>query len=200
MDSLDDLILNHMRKSASGEVHLIDDFAELGNYSAIRVALHRLVKKGVLQRVVRGMYVLPQTSKLLNSEVPISLDKIARAIARRDNARIMPTGSYAMHALGLSTQIPLNVVYYTDGTPRKLKVGKRSITFKKASAKTLSYRGEISKLAILALRDIGQGKLTNQEEEKLLSLLKKEDIDDLKHDIRMAPQWIGEFMSQAFRS
>ena len=145
------------------------------------------------------MYVLPHTSKLLNDEVGVSLDKIAKAIAKRDNARIMPTGSFALNALGLSTQVPLNVVYYTDGTPRKVKVGKGTINFKKASAKTLSYKGKISKLAILAMREIGKGKLMASEEERLLTLLKKEDIEDLKHDIRLAPQWIGEFMSKAFR-
>jgi len=191
--------LQHLNQSKPGRIHFINDFADLGNYTAVRVALHRLVKKGVLRRVTRGMYILPLTSKLLNDEVGVSLDQVATAIARKDNARIMPTGSYALHALGLSTQIPLNIVYYTDGTPRKINVGKGTILFKKASAKTMSYRGAISKLVIMAMRDIGNGKLTSSEEEKLLALLKKEDIDDLKHDIRLAPQWIGEFMSKAFR-
>jgi len=45
---------------------------------------------------------------------------IAKAIARKDRAKIIPTGSMAMHLLGLSTQVPLKVVYFTDGSPRKI--------------------------------------------------------------------------------
>jgi hypothetical protein len=60
-------------------------------------------------------------------------EQIAEAIAKRDKARIIPTGAYALHMLGLSTQIPMNVVYLTDSSARKVKVGKQTIVFKKTS-------------------------------------------------------------------
>ena len=199
MKSIDDLILEQIQEKKLGSIFFISDFSEMGSDSAIRVALHRMVKKGILIRAARGMYALPKTSQLLNTEIRPDLTTIAKAIARRDKAKIMPTGSYALHALGLSTQIPLNAVYYTDGTPRKIKIGTSTITFKKVSPKTLSYRGEISSLVILAMKEIGKDKLTVSEEERILILLKKENIEDLKHDIQIAPQWIGEFMTKSFR-
>jgi hypothetical protein len=99
-----------------------------------------------------------------------SIEEIAVAIAKRDRATIVPTGSYAMHKLGLTTQVPLNIVFYSDTSARKIKIGKQTITFKKASSKNLAFVGEISTLAIQALRTIDKiriikkfGSLTEKE-------------------------------------
>lgn len=37
-----------------------------------------------------------------------SIEQIAEMIARRDKARIVPTGIYALNKLGISTQVPMN--------------------------------------------------------------------------------------------
>jgi len=126
-----------------------------------------------------------------------SAEEIAKAIAKRDRAKLLPSGSYAQYVLGLSTQLPLRLVYYTDSKSRTVEVGNRTIQFKNTSTKILALKGTISKLVVLALRDIGRGKVTLKGEEKIIELLQKEDIKDLKHDIVLAPQWIAEIMAKA---
>ncbi len=195
MPSIDDHILQKIDKKKPGHIFVFNDFKALGHLPAIRVAMHRLVKKGVLQRIIPGLFVKPTTSKLLNKTISPNLDKVAHAIARRDNAKITPTGIFALYALGLSTQIPLNLVYLTDGKSRKIKVGKGSILFKKASPKKLALKGKISKLAILAMSEIGKDHLKPTEIDKIMSALKEEDIDNLKHDLLLAPQWIAELIN-----
>ena len=91
----------------------------------------------------------------------------------------------------------MNIVMLTDGSPRVIKVGKRTIQFKKTTPKNLLAKGKISRLAIQALREIGNGKATSEEERKILELLKKEDVNDLKHDIALAPIWIQKLMKRA---
>jgi len=91
-----------------------------------------------------------------------SLDDIAKAIANRDKVRIIPTGSYALYALGLSTQIPLNVVYN----------GK--IKFKRTSPKILSAKSQRCVLVIQALKEIGKGHVNADEESKIIAILKEE--------------------------
>jgi len=78
------------------------------------------------------------------------------AIVKRDKATVVPTGSYAMYKLGLTTQVPLNIVFYSDTSARKINIGKQTITFKKASSKNLAFIGEISTLVIQALRTISK--------------------------------------------
>jgi ribosomal protein S19E (S16A) len=196
MASIETKILEKVRSIPKGELILPEDLYDLGSAEAIRVALHRLEKDNIIKRVAHGIYVRPKISKLIGPLTPTA-EEVAEAIAKRDRIRTVPTGSYALNALGLSTQVPMNIVLLTDGSPREIKVGKRIIKFKKTTPKNLIAKGKISRLVIQALKEIGNGKLTNEEEQKILDLLKKEDVKDLKHDIALAPVWIQKIMKKA---
>lgn len=185
-----------IKKLGRGCILFPADFYSLGSTEAIKKILLRLEKQGMLIRLAFGIYLYPKQSKLLGNITP-SLEEIAKAIAKRDKARIVPAGSYALNALGLSTQVPLNAVYLTDGEARKVKVGKRTILFKKASPKNLAAVGPISGLAIQALKAIGEGRVIIEEEQQLLKLLKKENQEALKQDIALAPEWIKIIMKKA---
>lgn len=193
---VEEQILNRIKKAGRGVLFFNDSFVALGTDEAIRQALVRLVKSGELERVATGIYVRPRTDSIIGKVSP-GIEAIAKAIARRDKARIVPTGLYALNRLGLSTQVPMNVVYLTDGTARKIKIGNRSITFKKTSPKNVSAVGEISRLVIQALRTIGKENVKEDELKKIHELLKKEKPTKLAHDIRMAPAWIREIMKPA---
>lgn len=186
-------ILSKIKKARRGALFFSDSFTSLGNAKAVGKALERLAQSGELYRVATGIYVHPVKDDILGVVMP-GIEDIAKAIAKRDKARILPTGSYALYKLGLSTQVPLNVVYYTDASARKIKMGKQTITFKKTSAKNLAAMGELSKLAVQALRAIGKDKVSDQELEKIRELLKKEKPYHLQHDIKLAPEWIRKLL------
>ena len=196
MTSIEDKILQHIVAFPKGELFLPSDFSELGSSEAVRLSLFRLEKEGVITRVAQGIYVRPRESSLIGKLTPTA-EEVAEAIAKRDKIRTTPTGSYALNALGLSTQVPMNIVLLTDGSPREIKVGKRKIKFKKTTPKNLMAKGKISRLVIQALKEIGNGKVTAVEEEKILDVLKKENEKDLKHDIALAPVWIQKIMRKA---
>ena len=196
MTSIEDKILQHIEAFPKGELFLPSDFSELGSSEAVRLSLFRLEKEGVITRVAQGIYVRPRESSLIGKLTPTA-EEVAEAIAKRDKIRTTPTGSYALNALGLSTQVPMNIVLLTDGSPREIKVGKRKIKFKKTTPKNLMAKGKISRLVIQALKEIGNGKVTAVEEQKILDVLKKENEKDLKDDIALAPVWIQKIMSKA---
>lgn len=191
--STENQVITKIRKAKRGTLFFNDSFALIGNPKAVSKALERLVRSGELYRVATGMYVRPTEDPYLGTVLP-GIDEIAKAIAKRDKARIVPTGSYAMYQLGLTTQVPLNIVFYTDASARKIKVEKQTITFKKATAKNLSAIGEISKLAIQALRTIGKDNITDEEMQKIKNLLKKEKPFHLQHDLNLAPEWIQKLL------
>lgn len=120
-------------------------------------------------------------------------------LKERDKARIVQTGVLALNALGLSAQIPMNVVYLTDGAKRKIDFGKRKILFKNTAPKNLSAIGKISSLVIQALKEIGKDKITKSEKQIILKHLEKEEPYRLEHDIRLAPEWIRIIMRQAIK-
>jgi ribosomal protein S19E (S16A) len=196
MSSIENKILTQIESLPKGELLLPSDFSEFGSSEAVRLSLFRLAKIGVITRVAQGIYVRPKESNLIGKLLPTA-EEVAEAIAKRDRTRTLPTGSYALNALGLSTQVPMKIVLLTDGSPREIKVGKRTIKFKKTTPKSLSAKGKISRLAIQALKEIGIGKVTEEEERKIVGLLKKEDANDLKHDIALAPVWIRKILKKA---
>jgi len=195
MMSIEDKIVAQIEALPEGELLLPIDFQELGSSEAVRLSLFRLEKEGFIVRVAQGIYVRPKESSLIGKLTP-SAEEVADAIAKRDKIRTVPTGSYALNALGLSTQVPMNIVLLTDGSPREIKVGNRTIKFKKTTPKNLLAKGKISRLVIQALKEIGNGNVTAEEEQKILDLLKKEDEKDLKHDIALAPEWIKIIMKK----
>ena len=197
--SVEKQIEKSIKSKPMGALVLPDDYLGFGSSAAIRKALDRLEKKQLIIRVAQGIYVRPKISKLIGMLVP-SAEEVAEAIAKRDRIRTLPTGSYALNALGLSTQVPMNIVLLTDGSPREIKVGKRKIKFKKTTPKNLLAKGKISRLVIQALKEIGNGKVTSEEENKIIDLLKKEDLKDLKHDIALAPVWVQKIMKLALNN
>lgn len=175
-----------------------ENFISFGSTEAVKKALQRLTNAGELDRVATGIYVRPQMDDIVGKVTP-SIEDIAKAIAKRDKARIVPTGVYALNRLGLSTQVPMNVVYLTDGAARKIKIGKLTITFKKVTPKNVATVGEISGLAIQALRTIGKDNVTDEEVKKIQDLLKMEKRTRLEYDIRLAPSWIREIMKPVLK-
>ena len=167
--SIEESILISIKALPAGDLFLPADFSDLGSSEAVRISLFRLEKEGVIYRVAQGIYVLPKESSFLGKLIP-SAEEVAEAIAKRDRIRTLPTGSYALNALGLSTQVPMNIVLLTDGSPREIKVGKRTIKFKKTTPKNLMTKGKISRLAIQALKEIGNGKVTDAEWDIVLEL------------------------------
>ena len=198
MQSIEKQIEKSLKSKPQGTLLLPDDYLSYGSSDAIRKALERLENKQVIVRVAQGIYVRPKLSKLIGVLIPTA-EEVAEAIAKRDRIRTVPTGSYALNALGLSTQVPMNIVLLTDGSPREIRVGKRKIKFKKTTPKNLMAKGKISRLVIQALKEIGNGKVTVEEENKIIDLLKKEEDKDLKHDIALAPVWVQKIMIKALK-
>lgn len=196
MQSIEDKVHDKILKIKRGTLLFPDDFQALGSSEAIRLALHRLEKEKAITRVAQGIYVRPIISKYIGEVVP-SAEEVAKGIAKRDKIRIVPTGVYALNALGLSTQVPMKLVFLTDATPRIIKIGKRTIKFKKTTPKNLMAKGEISSLVIQALREIGINKVSDEEEKRIIELLKKENQKDLLYDIKLAPVWIQKIMQKA---
>jgi hypothetical protein len=194
MQTIEKQILTKIKKARSGTLFFTDSFTSSGKPDAVRQALQRLVKSGEIERVADGIFCRPRESKIAGKIMPTTED-IAVAIARREKARIVPTGSYAQYKLGLSTQVPMNIVYYTDTTARVIKIDKRTIKFKKASSRNLAYRGKISMLAIQALRTIGKESVYDDEVEHIKRILQNENPKHLQHDLSLAPAWIRNLLT-----
>ena len=191
-------IAKALKSFKKGSILFVDDFLDYGSPESVKKALLRLKQKELLVRLAHGIYLYPKIDKELGVLFP-STEDIAKAIARRDKARIVPTGVYALNKLGLSTQVPMKVVFLTDGAARSIKVGKRTISFKRTTPKNLLAQGEISSLVIQALKTMGQNKMDDETLNKINFILENEKEENILNDAKLAPAWIYKVLTQSIK-
>ena len=200
MNSVAQKIENSIENSGRGKIFFADDFVNMGSAENIRQALGRFTKNEKIVRVANGIYCYPEVDEKLGLGILLpSFDQIANAIAERSHARIIPTGDYALNVLGLSTQVPMNCVYLTDGTPRKVEIsGGRGIIFKKTTPKNLAFKNRLAMLVTSALKSIKQENVTPEQIEHIEQLLRKEDKDSVLADLALMPIWIRKIVTKAY--
>ncbi|OFQ27145.1 hypothetical protein HMPREF2955_04810 [Prevotella sp. HMSC073D09] len=151
--------------------------------------LAELAESGVLFKMAQGIYVKPRKSRF--GLVLPSIEKIVQAIAMRDNAEVLPSGTTALNALGLSTQIPMNYSYLTSGSERTIKLANRQVVLKRGVPKNFCYKTRLIALLTQALRALKQENVGDSELQIIRELINKEtDKKNLAKDVDAMPGWM----------
>ena len=200
IQSIDDKILTNVKKRGRGTIFFAQDMLQYGQRLSVLKALERMAAAGTILRVARGIYCYPKIDKQLGlGALYPSLDEIAQAVAKRDKARIAPTGAYALNILGLSTQVQMNVVYLTDGTARRLTIGNgKGILFKHTAPKNLAFRSRTAMYITFALKELGQEGVTQEHIDRIRELVKAEKKENILADAALIPSWIMKIIEKAY--
>ena len=187
-------IRNNISKSRDGSLFFNNSFP-LYDDEYVRQVLSDLCRQGIIVRIAFGIYLKPMKSKFGIVYPP--LDDIITAVAKRDNAQILPTGNTAINRLGLSTQIPMNPEYITNGSAREIKIGKQTIHLKRSVPKNFSYKGNLLPVLVQALKAIGKDNMTDSHIETIRTLLKEHPEDKTwQKDVLIAPAWIRKVLTK----
>jgi len=200
MQSTHNQIENSIKKKGRGKIIFANDFSTFGTHYAVRHTLSRLCKEELIIRLAPGIYLYPKIDKKLGLGVLYpSLDTVAKSIAKKDKARIAPTGVYALNRLGLSTQVPANIVFLTDGSPRRIKMGKgKGILFKHTAPKNLAYKSDLAMLIVFALKEITKERVTEEHLNRLKYVLQKAPKDEIMQDLKLIPTWIKSLIMKLY--
>ncbi len=117
---------------------------------------------------------------------------MAHALARKFNWRIQPSGDAALNLLGLSTQVPGNWVYLSDGPGRKYAIGQHFLEFKKSALKDVGFKYRESGLVVQALKALGRKRVDQKVVETIRQQLESKACDRILRDTRSVTGWIYE--------
>ena len=199
MKTIDKSILNRIRGSGAGSVFAPNQFLDLGNRSAVGVALHRLVRAGKIRRIRRGLYDLPRAHPITGQTAP-NIMATVQALMDGSQAQWLFTGAYAANALGLSDQVPAKIIILTDGGPRRVALGKLMLVFRRAAPRNLLGAGRRVGLVIQALRYLR----TSPDMARHVARLKKSLDADTKKDLAVLtpklPAWMRPVAQQIIES
>ncbi len=190
--SIQDTILDRLRRQGHGRVFTPKDFLDIGSREAVDQALSRLAKAETVQRVGRGLYCYSKVNKRLGIDIPPDFDEIADALARQTGSRIVPSGATAANRLGLSTQVPGKPVYLTDGRSRRVRIGNFVVVVKHVAPKELPVGNGISAMVLQALRHLGKDAVDSTVVSRIRNALSPRNRSNLLQDARYTTDWIAD--------
>lgn len=196
--TIDSTILRRIKGRGRGAVFTPADFLDLAGRSAVDQTLSRLAKANTVRRLARGVYLYPRQHRSLGELQP-SAEAIAKAIAGRDRTRLQPSGAYAANLLGLSEQVPMKVVFLTDGPSRLVRVGPMTIQLRRTTPRNMAAAGRLSGLVIQAFRHLGQEHITPERVAQLRRTLPAQERNELASDIGLAPSWMHPILRELAR-
>ncbi|MBO5780211.1 MAG: hypothetical protein J6R27_03790 [Muribaculaceae bacterium] len=181
-----------------GEVFFVSSFPQFDvEYVTKLLAMYE--KEGLITRIAKGVYVKAKKTRF--GVVYPSAFELVTEIAKRDKAIVFPTGETAANRLGFSTQVPMNACFITSGTPRKLKLGNRTVTLKHGVPKNFAYKGKLMPELVQALRSIGEENITDAVDKRVAQLLyETPELETIEHDLLLAPVWIRQIIKKNIKN
>lgn len=194
VSSIYTLIRDKIIDKGVGKIHFLSDFTDYDPES-VRQAFVRLVKDEVVIRLSPGIFLFPLKTRF-GVAYPSDYE-IAKEIARRDSASVLPAGMTAANMVGLSEQVPMKSMFITDGAARTVNVNGRTIIFKRGVPKNFAYKSKTMPLIVAGMKAMGKDDITEDSLESVRRMLAKEaevNYNDLWDDAALAPEWIRRIL------
>lgn len=174
-------------------------FSDLaGRFARQRIdnALSDLAQDDKIRRVARGLYDYPRFSDLLQKTLSPDIDQVAYAYARKFNWRIEVSGESALNLLGLSTQIPAQYFYLSDGPSKSYDIMGVTLNFKKSSLKDIGFKYRESTLIVQALKALGKELLSESVFAIIREQIDPKSYNKILRDTQGSTGWIYEAIKQ----
>jgi hypothetical protein len=179
-----------------GFVFMVGDFLDLMPSDSARQCLHRLEKEGSIRKIIHGVYDKPRMSAILKTMASPDIDAVAKSLAKNFKWNITPGGGAALNILGISTQVPANWLYYSNGPYRQYRLEGNLLRFAHRSEKVTSGYQGLTLLVITALKELGRERCDGQVIEQLRKRLTEEDKARLLKESRGTATWIFEIIKR----
>ena len=184
----------NIEKAENGSVFVSTDFTDITDKKTVNMGLIRLADEGLIKKILFGVYYKPEFSKLLGEAVAPSPNKVAHALARNFGWTIVPCGDTALNLLGLSTQVPSQWIYVSDGAYKEYTFDNTTIKFKRTTNKEISKVSYKTALTIQALKALGKENITEQIILRLKKILTDEEKEKMLAESKSATSWVLELI------
>jgi hypothetical protein len=189
-------VLARIYGSGVGSVFTPKDFLDLASHETVRQSLSRMAKAGKIRRIARGVYDYPRYSAILHAPTSPDTDAVANAIARTHAWTIMPTGDTALNLLGLSTQVPAQWQYFSDGPSKKYEWSGGTLVFKHRANKETTGLSPKTALIVQALKALGERHVDDLLVATLRTKLDKKYRARAVREARYVTSWVYEVIKR----
>lgn len=170
-------------------------FAGLGSRASIDQALMRFAKAGCIERVGHGLYIVPKVGRFGIKTLPAP-EQVAQTVAEAEGATIEIHGAEAARRFGLTTQMPVQTVFYTTGSSRAIRLGKLTVRLQHAAPRKLALAGRPAGQALSALWYLGRRQVTSGTFKRIAEKLPSSEFQALREAKASMPAWMVEALSR----
>lgn len=199
MATMVDTILRRIRAKKRGWVFTPKDFTDIANRNLIDVALHRLVKKGVIRKIDYGIYDFPIIHPKLGALAP-NPDVLAKALANKTGDTIHPSGARAANQLGIDMQVPAKLAYLTSRKAMKKTIANYQINLQHSKYTSTQKLNVNVVNTINALRHLGKHNISAAIIKQLNRALNRNDKLQIKQNLSKFPDWLAPILLQLTRT
>ena len=188
MSNYKDKIQTSIENLADGSVFISSDFLDIADYETVRKSLNRLVNEGV--------YYRPRYIELIGEYEAPSINEVATAIARKYNWTIAPSGNTALNLLGLSTQVPSQWTYISDGRYVNFTIGNTTLVFKRTTNSSISRMSQLTAMIIQAIKAMGKNNISEEQIRYLKGKLSHEEKEKILEEGKTTAAWIYQILKK----
>lgn len=170
-----------------GQPFVLSRIVGTDSRSAVSKALAALVRKGTLRRLLPGVFVRPEFSRLLG-EAPVSLEAVVRVVTRARGDTLQIHGSEAARHFRLSTQMQVVATYYTSGPTRTFQSGLAQVRLIHARPEVLQHAGTQVGAAVSVLYYLTDGEASEAVLRTITSRLNSTELETLRSC--KLPKWV----------
>ena len=177
--SVTKFIAKRIKRMPKGRPFVQTVFEQAGSRSAVNKVLSRMVLRGTLERVARGVYMRPKYSQYTGKRVRANPISVLEAVARAKSETIQIHGSEAVRRLGLSVQMQVLPTFYTSGSTREIRIGNAVVRLRHAPRQRLQQAGTRIGTALSAFLYLGKKGVNEQVVTKISNSLSDEELNKL---------------------
>lgn len=181
-----------------GEPFSSTQLLSFGTRAAVDQCLSRCVKAGTITRVSRGVYVKPKLNRYVGAVIPAPMEVVKAKLPRNEIFQIH--GAEAARQMKLSTQVPAQPVFYTQGSNREFLVGGLKVKLKHVSSRKLALGTRPAGIAFSALWYFGKKNVTPSVIEKIKRNLPPEEFQFLSGSRWAMPAWMANVFDKYERA
>ncbi len=186
-------VREYLEQLPVGEPISTSSLRRLASTDNIRQILSRLVKAGDLQRVARGVFIKPKSLPKVGNALP-SATAIANTLAKSTGETITVHGAEAARQLRLTTQVPMQLVFYTSGNTRTLKIAHQTVKLMHVNPSRLIAANTMAGLAISALNYLGRKNATVETLNQIAKRMPAAEFEKMLNLVEQMPAWMANLI------
>lgn len=186
-----------LSRISGSDVVTAKDFLDLASRDAVDKALQRLVEGGTLRRIDRGLYDLVRVNSITKTIAAPNPFRVIDAVGRRDNLKILVAGMSAANDLGLTNNVPSQIVVHVGSRLKKIKLGNSVIIFKQTAPSKLFWAGRPAMRLVQAMTWLRDVKTEDELVRDLVRLASAAQMDDLRDGQAHLPTYMHKIFRRS---